>query len=53
MKFKPKFSGEWYGVMCNAGATIDLDGNLARKAESQPDLFSKLGRPKKNDGDDS
>lgn len=52
MKFYPQFTGEWYGVMCAKGQIVDLDGNLARKAENQPLMFKKPGR-KKNDQDKS
>lgn len=50
--FYPRFSGEWYGVMCAAGRPVKLTGNLAKKARRQPQNFSRPGR-KRNDKEQS
>lgn len=49
-KFKPKFSGSWYGIMLAKGETVDLTGSLAAKAANQSENFERaIGRPKKSD----
>ena len=49
MKFKPKFSGRWYGLELKRGEVVDLAGSLADKAAAQPQNFAKVKARGKND----
>lgn len=51
-KFRTTINGLWYGVPLTPG-TVEIPDHLVAKAASQPENFTKLGRPKKTEDEDA